>query len=281
MGGLGNQLFQIFTTMSYALMYGHKFVFLDMDIIHDGCPSTTIRYPYWNTFFTWLSFAVVPTLFYDHVFNEPGFTFYDDHIRDHLQLSDKEKVYMFRGYFQSYKYFQAHFHTICRLMGLQKLKLDLKRKIPYSAEFFSSTVSLHFRIGDYKCLQHVHPLMTLDYYKRCLHYIRALTGQVKTVLYFCEDKDIVDAEAIIHSLKATFPMYSFQRGDNTLADWEQMLLMSFCHHHIIANSSFSWWAAYFNEAHDKIVCYPSTWFGPAAPHDTSDLCPPSWKRIQA
>ena len=68
--------------------------------------------------------------------------------------------------------------------------------------------------------------------------------------------------------------------DNTLADWEQMLLMSCCRHNIIANSSYSWWAAYLNTNPDKIVCYPSAWFGPTIGHDTSDLCPPEWKQFQ-
>jgi len=49
---------------------------------------------------------------------------------------------------------------------------------------------------------------------------------------------------------------------------------------IIANSSFSWWGAYFNGNKDKIVCYPSVWFGPKlADKDTSDLCPDSWEVI--
>lgn len=285
MGGLGNQLFQIFATMSYALTYGHKFVFLDQDILYDGNPDTTIRYTYWKTFFTWLSFAVVPKLSSPHVLKEKDFTFNDEDIRLNLYLErDKTKVYMLRGYYQSYKYFANHYHTICRLMGMQKLKLDLQRKLnpPYSQEFLSSAISMHFRIGDYKGLQEFHPLMSQQYYERCLHYIQSqpTTTDVRTVLYFCEDADLNYVQNMIDALKVLFPMYSFERGDNTLVDWEQMMLMSLCGHNIIANSSFSWWGAYFNEAQDKIVCYPSKWFGPAAPHDTQDLCPPSWKCIE-
>ena len=76
-----------------------------------------------------------------------------------------------------------------------------------------------------------------------------------------------------------FPKHTFIRGKNILEDWEQMLLMSCCHHNIIANSSFSWWSAYFNFHPDKTVCYPSVWFSDSANIDTRDLCPSSWNKI--
>jgi hypothetical protein len=99
-------------------------------------------------------------------------------------------------------------------------------------------------------------------------------------MYFCEESDLGDALEKIQHLVQAFPTFKFVRGNNTLADWEQLLLMSCCHHNIIANSSFSWWGAYFNTHDDKIVCYPSVWFGPAANLNTRDLCPPEWMRIQ-
>ena len=83
----------------------------------------------------------------------------------------------------------------------------------------------------------------------------------------------------IDRLEKEFPEYKFIRGENKLEDWEQMLFMSCCHHNIIANSSFSWWAAYFNFWPDKIICYPSIWFGEIARNNTKDLCPPQWNRI--
>jgi hypothetical protein len=126
--------------------------------------------------------------------------------------------------------------------------------------------------------------MTKEYYFRCLNYIKTIYNNQNnklTVMYFCEDVDINDVNEVILYLSERFPQLSFIRGDNNLEDWEQMLLMSCCHHNIIANSSFSWWSAYFNSWEDKIVCYPSIWFGPSAPHDTRDLCPPEWKKILA
>ena len=50
MGGLGNQIFQIFTTISYSIDSNNQIKFLDIDKLGGG--STTIRYTYWNSFFT-------------------------------------------------------------------------------------------------------------------------------------------------------------------------------------------------------------------------------------
>ena len=50
-----------------------------------------------------------------------------------------------------------------------------------------------------------------------------------------------------------------------------MLLMSVCENNIIANSSFSWFGAYFNQNENKRVCYPSVWFGPTMKKDLRDL----------
>ena len=56
--------------------------------------------------------------------------------------------------------------------------------------------------------------------------------------------------------------------------------MSLCQHNIVANSSFSWWGAYFNQNPSKIVTYPSKWFGPAHGNNkTDDLFPESWVKI--
>ena len=99
------------------------------------------------------------------------------------------------------------------------------------------------------------------------------------VLYFCENDDIDDVMVTINKLKNKFSSFNFMRADNNLKDWQQLILMSLCHHNIIANSSFSWWAAYLNNWNDKIVCYPSIWFGTALTHNTIDLCPLEWTKI--
>jgi hypothetical protein len=84
----------------------------------------------------------------------------------------------------------------------------------------------------------------------------------------------------INSLQNTFSHQFIHVPElELMKDYEEMIFMSCCHHHIIANSSFSWWGAYFNSSPDKIVCYPKTWFGPALPLNTKDLCPSEWIAI--
>jgi hypothetical protein len=175
------------------------------------------------------------------------------------------------GYFQSYKYFQPYYSTICNLIRLDEQRSKIMEKVPVKP----NTVSVHFRLGDYKAIQHVHPLMPYEYYKESIHLINGK----EHIVYFCEDEDLAQVVHTVSKLMLDFPKLTFARAPSELDDWEQMLLMSCCAHNVIANSSFSWWGAYFNSNPDKMVCYPSVWFGPTVGHDTSDLCPESWNRI--
>lgn len=276
MGGLGNQLFQIFATISYSIKSGNQFKFLNVDKLGGG--NTTVRYTFWNSLLIKLKpflIDIIPQQI--HVIREKDFTFNELPIYE--MIGHDTLIY---GYFQSYKYFKDNFETIYRLLGIELIKSKLLNKLEFNNEELNNVVSMHFRIGDYKKIQNVHPLMTKDYYYRCLNFIKSKYLDKKfTIMYFCEDIDIDDVLEIIGSLNKSFPDFKFIRGENKLEDWEQMLLMSSCHHNIIANSSFSWWAAYLNRWNDKIVCYPSIWFGTSAPHNTKDLCPKEWYKIEA
>jgi hypothetical protein len=275
MGGLGNQIFQIFATINYAIKSKNEFKFLNLDSLGGG--STTIRNTYWRTFFSRLKpFLIQNIPQTSHVIKEKDFTFNELPIYEMLG-----KDTLLFGYFQSFKYFEDNYSIICRLIDLEKMKKNIKDKLNKNLDL-KNCVSIHFRIGDYKKIQHVHPVMTKEYYYRALQFIRNSHPTTKfTIINFCEDCDLEDVNKIITSLQEEFTEYTFVFGEKSLEDWEQMLFMSCCHHNIIANSSFSWWAAYFNSWQDKIICYPSTWFGSSAPHNTKDLCPNTWKRITA
>lgn len=274
MGGLGNQIFQIFATISYAIKSRNQFKFLNVSTLGGG--STTIRNTFWNTFFNKLKPFLVDNIPQPiHVIREKDFTFNELPIYE--MVGQNCLIY---GYFQSYKYFHENYEMICRIIGLGKMKDNILQKLNLNDEYLKNCVSIHFRLGDYKKIQDFHPLATYEYYKNSLNFIKNKSKESYNILYFCEDTDIDEVTTMIIRLGNEFPDYKFIRGDNKLEDWEQMLFMSCCHHNIIANSSFSWWAAYFNFWPDKIICYPSVWFGEKANNNTKDLCPPQWNIIQ-
>jgi hypothetical protein len=280
MGGLGNQLFQIFTVISYAIKYKHLFKFTNAeDLGGEGC---TKRKTYWKTFLFKLSgFLMEQYPNFDIVISENGFSF-KELPYEHLNYNNNANI-IFSGYFQSYKYFQENYDIICRILNIAEKRLDIIEEVVknhHSLEFLEKSISMHFRLGDYKKSPDYHPVMSPEYYKKSLHYIVNKLDYTPNVLYFCEEEDLETVNETIQLLKNEFPTIEFERATNALDDWQQMLLMSCCNHNIIANSSFSWWGAYFNVNPTKIVCYPSVWFGPKMSDvDVSDLFPDEWVRM--
>ena len=291
MGGLGNQLFQIFMIISLSIDYEIQFFFPDKEQL---CSK---RHTYWNSFLSRLKIFLQKEKFIESqlskIINEEGFEYkkYD------IELIKMENI-LFYGYFQSYKYFEKNYRKIYDLIDIDKYKNELINKIAQvnvlknSTELirryndltiYDKTISMHFRIGDYKNIQNFHPLMTLKYYSNSLKYLceSGIDLREYKILYFCENNlsDIRDSISIINNLQLEYPYLEFFR-QTELEDYEEMILMSLCKHNIIANSTFSWWGAYFNNNEDKIVIYPSVWFGQNLSYlNIKDLHPPSWIKI--
>jgi hypothetical protein len=190
--------------------------------------------------------------------------------------------FRFVGYFQSPLFFQNEFETIIRMIRYKEISNDIQAK--YSEYTFdSNTISMHFRLGDYKPIQHCHPIITKEYYEKALEYILLNTEDLYTVYYFCEAQDNATvSETIEHLTNIYNDRVAFVKIADTIEDWEQMILMSLCKHHIIANSTFSWWGSYFSKVftNESITCYPSLWFGPSIQnHNLVDLFPKEWVKI--
>jgi hypothetical protein len=266
-GGLGNQLFQIFTTISYALNNASPFFFLNEYQLGN-------RYTYWNSFL----FALQPFL---KKTNIPKLEMIRETTFRYQTLPSIQTSHiMLVGYYQSPLYFDNYKNIICKLIKLEQQQhiVKVNEKLEFDLD---NTVSLHFRLGDYKKYPTIHPILKETYYRNAVAAILSnqTNKNVKTVLFFCENEDIDEVNATIFYLQSQFPFLQFVRANPLLEDWEQLLLMSLCKYNVIANSTFSWWGAYLNNNDNKIVCYPSKWFGPDAGHDTSTLFPGNWTRI--
>jgi hypothetical protein len=277
MGGLGNQLFQIFATISYAIQTENNYKFTNTVMLFGGT-----RHTYWDSFLSELKSKTTDMFPAMTRIKEASFEYND------IDLNEiRGKNIMLSGYFQSYKYFEKNYNMICKIIMLTNKKLDVLLRTDYTSEILLNSISLHFRMGDYKTLQHIHPIMNYEYYKNALTYIEtnldnnaSLHNKSLQVLYFCEDADVEEVKDIIHDLEIMFSRFTFVRCSDKLQDWEQMLIMSLCRHNIIANSTFSWWGAYLNENENKVVCYPQLWFGEESTHNTSDMFPPNWVKIK-
>jgi hypothetical protein len=212
-------------------------------------------------------------------FKEQSFS-YDPSILINL-LNNQQLVKMLVGYFQSSKYFDVYKDKIFQLLKIANKQLVMK--VLYETKInFDNTISMHFRLGDYKKYPEIYPILTTEYYTNSINYILSQSTNKNThknILYFCEDDDFNDVLQIIIQLQQIYTELIFERADNTLADWQQMLLMSLCKDNIIANSTFSWWGAYFNTNPTKSVCYPAKWFHPKAGNNIEDLCPNDWTAI--
>lgn len=270
-GGLGNQLFQIFTTISYGLTHKKTFAFTKQTRL-DAKRST-----YWHSFLSPLAKFTLDINYLSlspFTLKEQGFTY------NELPAVNSTNV-LLSGYFQSEKYFVTHASAIIRLIRLEAQKIAVLAKLQEKRHSVAQgCVSLHFRRGDYKQLQQFHPLLTVEYYANAISYIRQ-RAHITTLLVFCETDDLSDVTLIVDQLRASFPALVFQfMPSQLMSDWEQLLVMSLCAHNVIANSSYSWWGAYFNTQPHKIVCYPADWFGPKLrANDIRDLCPKEWHKI--
>ena len=254
MGGLGNQLFQIFTVISYSITHNIPFAFVYSDKVNIGRERPT----YWNNM---LQSIKIYTNYTEnaYVYNEPSFMFSE---------IPKMPSACLNGYFQSYKYFETNKETIAGICEI--------REHQTKEQINTKTISMHFRIGDFKDLQEYHPLLSINYYINALKYVSDNFDGDYYVLVFCEVEDKHTVQAIIDAMHIK---YKVSFIDENISDWRQMVIMSCCDVNIIANSTFSWWGAYLNNLPNRVVLYPNIWFGPRITHDISDLFPPEWQKI--
>lgn len=274
-GGLGNQLFQIFATIVYSMKRKDKIVFRNVEqLLIGNCRPT-----YWNSFLESLKILTKDNI---NISNYYLLQYNEQQYKDIFKEQTPENVIL-DGYFQSYKYFIEYEKSLFSMIRLQQQQESIKKEYYYILNDKTPIISMHFRLGDYKNLQDCHNILKENYYINSLIEIKKqIDPSSIKILFFCEKEDNQIIYSYIRriSFETKIDMSKFIKVPDEIPDYKQMLIMSVCDHNIIANSTFSWWGAYFNRNPEKIVCYPSKWFGPKLHHfDTSDLFLDDWIRV--
>lgn len=185
------------------------------------------------------------------------------------ELLHADNCYL-QGYWQSEKYFAE---------VKEQVRQDFQFCLPLSPEDEqwakqiqnSNSVSVHIRRGDYLKKRRVedYNVCSVSYYRSAVKKIQA---QVEHPVFyvFSDEPEWGKAQEI-------FPEGTiFVCGHTGEKAYIDMQLMSLCRHHIIANSSFSWWGAWLGQQEEAITIAPDTWF---KHHMRPDIFPTAWNTI--
>ena len=282
-GGLGNQMFQYAAARALSLARGDP---LRLDIsgfseyeLHQGfelrrvfsCPLQIATNADVRGILGWQSLSLIR-----RILARPGLAGFrrqglvvEPHFHYWTGINGVPKNSYLSGYWQSESYFQAA-EQVIRSDFTFKPALNL-RNVELAEQIGQvNAVSLHVRRGDYannKKTNATHGLCSLDYYRMAIQHVAQRVDQPHFFI-FSDDQSWAK-----EYLKIEFPCRYIDHNQG-IESYNDMRLMSLCKHHIIANSSFSWWGAWLNANQSKIVVGPKKWF--ASNKNTSDLLPSSW-----
>lgn len=278
-GGLGNQMFQYAAGLAVAKRLGVELVldsrgFADYTLHTYGLDALQVsarqltsaeaaRFPEWrrqiargvHRFTGWQG----------QYYFEPFFTYnprWQD-LPDHSYLN---------GYFQSEKYF-AEIREQLRAEFAPRAALTATNQSYISQAGDSCSVSIHVRRGDYVTdprNNNVLGVCSIDYYRRAIDWCRS---HLTNPRFFVFSNDMAWS-------KDNLPLgqdAAFIEGNGKSPEMD-MLIMSRCQHHIIANSSFSWWGAWLASTLEHHVIAPTPWFETST-LSAADLLPASWLQL--
>jgi Glycosyl transferase family 11 len=182
------------------------------------------------------------------------------------------------GYFQSERYFSSISDNLRDWFSPREPLGEAAAAALAQIEEGRLPISVHVRRGDYLNPGTVeyHGILGETYYREALGRLEASVGQEAKLFVFSDDA--AAAEQVLNFVPKSQLVHV--RGDPE-RPWEDMALMARCRHHVIANSSFSWWGAWLNRSPDKIVVAPRAWFAPTelSKRNTGDLYPPGWSLV--
>ena len=261
--GLGNQLFMLFAGISKAIDEKRDFSIFPI--------YNTFRQFYFTNLLKSLLFKVAPNTNNIHK-ND----FYEEPYFHYKEIPNNKKL--IKGYFQSPKYFHHNKDKILEILKIDKYKN--KNKLDFKA------IAVHLRFGDMSFNQGNHIILTPFYFINAIKKMKELVLNWKdySFVIFAEknDNDLIDdyIEIINNNLEEPITFIKFYELYSNTKDYEELFYMNSCEHFIIANSSYSWFAAYLNDNNNKQVLYPCQWFGINQCHNiTNDLFMDNWIKI--
>lgn len=209
--------------------------------------------------------------------------FREGYITEHQNLSFKPSILeqnmnkdlYYSGSWQSEKYFVEYKKDISEIFKFKK-ELHSKNKSIAEEIIRSNSVSIHVRRGDYvnnkAYFRILGDVCGEEYYNRAIKLIEQKSVE-NSYFIFSDDIDWVKENfSILDNKKVTF--VNWNTGIESHVD---MQLMSLCKHNIIANSTFSWWAAWLNSNENKLVIAPRKWFKEKKLNE--DIFPSEWIKI--
>jgi len=175
----------------------------------------------------------------------------------------------YQGYFNSEKYFSQYSLEVRQILApklncLNPEGLELAKQINNQV----NSVSIHVRRGDYLSnpeARRWHGEIAKKYYQQALEIILKKYPDIHLFVFSDEPNW---CRKNLNLLQPT----TIVSGQSAISD---LLLMSLCRHHIIANSTFSWWGAWLDSKPDKIVIAPAQWLAQRNLKN-SDLFPNDW-----
>jgi FkbM family methyltransferase len=259
LGGLGNQLFQYAAARALSLRVG-----TDLLLDVSGLQADPLRR------FHLAAFKIAGRIASGEEIREANLSRYDEpfyHYDEAFKTIQSGTI--LTGYFQSERYFEDY---------CEQIRADLEPSASPAATFeayaarirdSALAVSVHVRRGDMFAnpqTSEFHGFCGANYYNRALKVIRGVLAAAPDYFVFSDDR----AAAV--ELFGDRKGFVFVETDANFP-WEDMMLMSFCKHHVLANSSFSWWGAWRNRSRDKIIIAPRYWVAPSALRqlNTADL----------
>lgn len=256
--GLGNQLFQYAAGLSLARHYNTKLLLDISDYEIDFHRELCLKYFEIEDITTEL----------DPEFEDIGFNFYKEpHFHFDNNFFNASNFTYLSGCWQTEKYF---LNIKDEIIAKFQIRPQYVSNINIDEFKFAdcTSINLHIRRGDY-ALHTFLGILPLDHYYRAINYFMEHFENVKFFI-FSDDIEWVKENL---QLQAAHVYVSENHTKNNIEDF---YLMQQCKHHIIANSTFSWWASWLCKYPDKKIIAPSQWFLARENANTKDLIPKSW-----